>query len=510
MSFFNSNANAQRKAGIVLGYANIIVKNLVNLAYTPMLLSFVGQGDYGVFEMSNSFVYSLTLLNFGFSGAYVRFYMQRAEKGDDAAVRRLNGAYLLLYFAISVLVLLLGLVFASNAEFVFSGGLTASEIELAGKLMVVMSVNLAVTMFSNVFNGYITACERFSFQQSRQMLTTLASPFLSLLLLWIGFGVIGVAFAQLAINALLLFLNIAYSTHTLGMRFALREREKGLFKALAVFSGWLFLNQICDLVNHNVPNVILGALSSSATVAVFAIALKIKNVFISISGIIANVYVPLVNRIVAKSNDNAELTRIMTKVGRYQMMLQCWVLGGFVVLGQWFVNTWAGLEYAPAYLIVIIMIFPNLVPFCQNVGIEIQKAKNMHQARSIVYVLCACINVALTLLLAKRLGYWAPVVGYDLQVITGPCIFMNWYYQKWVGLDMLYYWKRVLPVFLWACVPTAACLAGTVLVPVSNLLFFLAWGIVYSALFAALAWRFLLNADEKAKVRGKLARRKAS
>lgn len=39
---------SQRKAGAILGYLNIIVKNLVNLIYTPMLLSFVGQADYGV------------------------------------------------------------------------------------------------------------------------------------------------------------------------------------------------------------------------------------------------------------------------------------------------------------------------------------------------------------------------------------------------------------------------------------------------------------------------------
>ena len=61
---------SQRKAGALLGYANILAKNLVNLVYTPMLLSYVGQADYGVFQSSNSFVFSLTLLSFGFSEAY--------------------------------------------------------------------------------------------------------------------------------------------------------------------------------------------------------------------------------------------------------------------------------------------------------------------------------------------------------------------------------------------------------------------------------------------------------
>ena len=57
---------SQRKSGALLGYVNIIVKNMVYLVYTPMLLHFVGQADYGVYQTANSFVFSLTLLTFGF------------------------------------------------------------------------------------------------------------------------------------------------------------------------------------------------------------------------------------------------------------------------------------------------------------------------------------------------------------------------------------------------------------------------------------------------------------
>ena len=86
----------QRKAGVIFGYANIVVKNLVNLVYTPMLLAFVGQADYGVYQTANSFVFSLTLLTFGFSEAYVRFYTQKKARGTEEDIRTLNGMYLML------------------------------------------------------------------------------------------------------------------------------------------------------------------------------------------------------------------------------------------------------------------------------------------------------------------------------------------------------------------------------------------------------------------------------
>ncbi|KAB5763745.1 hypothetical protein GA730_09730, partial [Bifidobacterium adolescentis] len=91
---------SQKKIGALLGYANILVKNLVNLIYVPLLLHYLGQGDYGVFQMTNSVVFALTLLSAGFYGSYVRFYMRERAAGgldDGLGVRRLNGMFLLVY-----------------------------------------------------------------------------------------------------------------------------------------------------------------------------------------------------------------------------------------------------------------------------------------------------------------------------------------------------------------------------------------------------------------------------
>ena len=107
----------------------------------------------------------------------------------------------------------------------------------------------------------------------------------------------------------LLLMNIWYATRTLGMRFTFKGLEWSMFKAIAVFSFWIFLNQIFDLVNNNVPNFLLGAMASATAVAVFAIALQIRNIFFSMSTTMSNVFVPMINRIVAESDDNNVLTR---------------------------------------------------------------------------------------------------------------------------------------------------------------------------------------------------------
>lgn len=493
---------SQRRAGVVLGYANIVVKNLVNLVYTPMLLSFVGQADYGVYQTSNSFVFSLSLLSFGFSQAYVRFYTQKRARGED--VRGLNGVYLVLYAVVSVAAFLLGLAFAASTGTLFSASFTPEEVGLARTVMSVMAGSIAVTLFNSVFDAYVVAHEEFRFQQSRQMLTTLATPFCAYALLRLGLGVIGVAVAQLSVNAVLLALNASFCLGRLEMRFDVRYLDTALLRSIAAFSAWVFANQVCDLVNQNVPNVLLGALTSASAVAVFAVSVQVRNVFMSLSTTMSNVFTPKINRIVAESNDNVELTRLMTRVGRYQMVLFCWVYGGFAVLGRFFVREWAGEGFADVYWLVLAMTAPLVVPLTQNTGIEIQRAKNMHRARSVAMLIMAALNVAVTLFASPFIGYWAPAAGYVASIALGNGLFMNWYYQRRVGIDMGFFWMRNLPVLLAGVAVAALCLAGTALLPVSSWPSFLVWGAAYTVLFAAALWLFVLTRGERATVASRL------
>lgn len=491
---------SQRKAGAILGYLNIGAKNLVNLIYVPLLLHFLGQGDYGVYQMTASVVFALTLLSAGFYGAYVRFYMQKKAHQDEVGISQLNGIFLLTYTAVSLLCLLGGAILTLNVEYLFSKGLTPSELVLARELMIIMSVNIAVQFLSSPFDSYIVAHEQFVFQQSRQLIVTLFQPFLAIVLLLAGMGAIGVALAQLCVTVVLLVLNIIFARRNLGMRFAFHGLQWSLFKAILVFSFWIFLNQIFDLVNNNVPNFLLGAMASSSAVAVFSIAIQIRNIFFSMSTTMSNVFVPQINRIVAESDDNTLLTHLMTRVGRYQMVLFWYLFGGFIVLGQYFIHIWAGDANADAYWLAIIMIFPVMIPLTQNTGIEIQRAKNKHKIRSLIYILTSAIDIGVSSLLIPRIGYWATAIGYITSIILGTGIFMNWYYQTHIGLNMLYFWRNMLPTVTFALALTGICEAGCVAFPVQSILSFIIWGIVYSTLFLSMAWRFSLAENERKKL----------
>ena len=61
------------KIGSIITYINLIISTIIPLLYTPIMLRILGQEEYGLYSLSNSVISYLTLLNFGFGSAIIRF-----------------------------------------------------------------------------------------------------------------------------------------------------------------------------------------------------------------------------------------------------------------------------------------------------------------------------------------------------------------------------------------------------------------------------------------------------
>ena len=84
------------------------------------------------------------------------------------------------------------------------------------------------------------------------------------------------------------------------------------------------------------------------------------------------------------------------------------------------------------------------IPAIQTLGVNIQNAKNMHKMRSIVYFLIACLNVLISIVLINKWGVVGTCLGTLFATLIGHGFFMNWYYHKRIGLNVIYFWKEML------------------------------------------------------------------
>ena len=162
----------------------------------------------------------------------------------------------------------------------------------------------------------------------------------------------------------------------------------------------------------------------------------------------SSVFAPKINKIIAESGSDDETNEIFIRIGRIQFYIVTLILLGYIFWGRQFVYLWVGNEYSDAYWIGLLLMISVYVPCFQNIGLEIQKAKNMHKARSVVYFLIAIVNIIITIPLSLLYGGIGAAFATCLCMFIGTVIFMNIYNYKKVGIDIPAFWKsifRILP-----------------------------------------------------------------
>ncbi len=490
----------QRKAGVVISYLGQIVHILTGFIYTPIMLRLLGKSEYGLYQLVYSVVSYLSLLSLGFGASYMRFYAREKANNDENGIAKLNGMFMIIFGTISVICILCGTVMVVNIREIFGTGLTESEYKTARGLMSLMVINLAMTFPNSVFNCIITSKERFLFQKVLSLAHYLASPFLTLPLLIMGYGSIGMVTVTTLLTLGGLVTNIFYCLKKLHARFCFNNLQFSLLKEMWIFTFFIFLNQIVDQINWSVDKFLLGRLAGTTAVAVYGIGGQINTLYLQFSSSISSVFIPTVNRIVAETGDDTELTLLFTKVGRVQFMIMVLILSGFTFFGQPFIRFWAGGGYEESYVVALLLIYPVTVPLIQNLGIEIQRAKNKHKARSVVYLFIAIANIFISIPLINLYGSTGAAMGTTISLIAGNIVFMNWYYKSRLGINIRYYWRsifRFIPALLFPCI---IGVLSMLFVDYTNIIKLVFGIIIYVAVYCISMFLLGMNTEEKKMV----------
>lgn len=487
----------QLKAGAILSYVSMGLGYIISIVYTPVMLRLLGQSQYGLYNLVSSVVSYLGLLSFGFGSAYMRYYSRYKVNKDEENIAKLNGMFLIVFSLIGFIAILAGTMLVFNIDLIFGEKLTINELATAKILMAVMVFNIALSFPASVFNSYITANERYVFQKTLQMIKTVVNPFIMLPVLLMGYKSIGMVVVTTVLNIIVELSNTVFCFRRLKMRFIFKKFDFNLMKEVAIFSSYIFLNMIIDQINWSVDKFILGRFRGTVAVAVYGLAAQLNTYYLSLSTAISNVFIPRVNRMVASSDDNKELTFLFTRVARIQFILLSLICLGLIFFGQPFINMWAGNNYSEAYSIALLLIIPVTIPLIQNLGIEIQKAKNMHQFRSWIYFFIAIGNVFLSIPLSKAYGGVGAALGTAISLLIGNGIIMNIYYHKKVGLDMKYFWSEIFHFIPSLLLPVVVGILMVLFIDITNILVFFVCGIVYIIIFSISVWFLGMNQYEK-------------
>lgn len=492
---------SQLKVGSILSYFQMFLNIAIGLVYTPIMIRLLGRSEYGLYNTVASTISMLSLLSLGFNSSYIRYYARYQKENNKSKIYSLNGLFFIIFFIIGCTALICGLFLTTHLNIVFSDGLTSSEYEIARVLMLLLSIQLAESFLASVFTNIISAHEKFVFLKLVNMLKTIGSPLVTLPLLLLGYKSIAMVSVSLVITLISDGINIFFVISILKERFLFKNFEKGLFSNIFVYTSFIAINMIVDQINNNVDKLLLARFKGTSEVAIYSVGFSLYNYYSMFSTSISGVFTPRIHSIINQydgSQLRKKLTDMFVKVGRIQYMLLALIITGYVFWGKQFITTiWAGPDYENSYYVGILLMLPATVPLIQNVGIEIQRAQNLHRFRSIIYIIMASSNLALSVYLCQKYGAIGSTIGTSISLVVANGFIMNVFYHKKCNIDMMCFWKNICNASIGLIIPVISGVFMVFFFDSYNRLSLLLQIFIYILIYCISIWRFSLNKFEK-------------
>lgn len=492
----------QIKWGSALSYIQMGLNILVNILYTPVMLRVLGQSEYGLYNMVSSTIATLSILNLGFSSSYIRFFSKYKVNNDEIGEAKLNGMFLALFSIIGLISFVCGIFLTFNIHSIFSSGLTSQEYVKAQILMILMTINLSISFPMSVFTSIITANEKYIFLKIINMISTIVSPLVILPVLFMGYKSVGMVVSTLILNLISYSLYIFYCKNKLHVKFIFKNMEVELFRAIFTFSLFIAINMIVDQINNNIDKILIARFKGTIEVAIYSIGATFNGYYMMFSTSVSGVFTPRIHRIVNinkhdPKTERIELTNLFVKVGRIQFFILSLIMTGIIFFGKDFINLWAGDGYEKSFYVALLLIVPATIPLCQNIGIEIQRAKNIHQFRSVIYLGMAIINLVASIFLCQKFGAVGSALGTSISIVIANIIIMNIFYYYKCNIDVLLFWKNIISILKGLVLPIIFGICITFVFDSNNLISLIIRIISYSIIYAVSIWLFSLNNYEK-------------
>lgn len=433
----------QRKYGALLSYLHLFVNTILGILVISFLTHKLGQAEYGLYAIVGAFTATLTIMDMGLSNCVVRFVVGYRAKRDKETEASFIAVILVLYLIISILAFLLGLYLRSYIPTMFKRSLTPAELSKANVMFIILFFNISFTLLFNSFKGIVAAYERFVFLSAADIIRPVIRIIMLLILLNIGYKVIAVVIVDTVCNMLYSLAMAFYVFAILRVRIRFRPTCLTLLKPIFYFSVFILLNVIAGELYWRIGNIIVGVLTNSSLVAIYAVGSQLSLTYIMFSSNIATVLGPKIVHAVETGANGRELTNQMIKAGRIQGFLIALVLTGFVLFGRKFIALWVGVQYHDAYLVALYVMIPMTILLVQNLGIRILEAKGKHWVRSLIMLFMSLVNVLLAIILVKRIGIVGASLGAAIGLLIGNVILLNVYYHVAIGLNMLRFYKEI-------------------------------------------------------------------
>ncbi|WP_027383240.1 lipopolysaccharide biosynthesis protein [Epilithonimonas caeni] len=432
---------SQLKKGAILSYVNIGLTNLIGLVLTPFIIRSLGDSEYGLYVLIGSLIAYLSLMDLGLNNTIIRFISKYRAEGDRAGEQNFLGTIFLVYIAISLLIVFIGVLFYLNLDSFFSKSLSVEETDKAKVMFQILIFNMAITLPGGAFTAICNAYENFVWPRMVSIIKYISRAIIIVVILSLGGKAISIVITDTILNIIFITITILFVIKKLRIKFAFEEINKKSIKIIFNYSIWIFLLAITSQFIWNAGQVILGTVTDTKTVAYYAVGVMLGSYYGAFSGAISSVFLPRATQM-SINNTKSEILNTMIRLGRISLLILLFILTGFILFGREFIMLWVGKNYKSSYTIAVIFMLSYTIPLILSFVNSLVEAYNKVRFKVTVYFIFFPLGLILGYYLSKEYKEIGMMMGVSLGWILAQIVMLI-FYHKGLGLNMFVFFKQV-------------------------------------------------------------------
>lgn len=463
------------------------------LIVTPVLLSHLGNTEFGIWALVNSLVGFYGLLRLGVGAGMMRYLPYYLRQFDALSASRTVSSGFAIYALVALLIVGTSQLIADPiAEFYGAGAPLAALVRIIG-------VAAAVECIWRLLDSCVRAHEAWIPANVVEAVSAIVYAAAVVGCAYAGFGLVELGYVSVASAVLtLILMTIVYlrtcTEITLHPRFVSREFLRkllifGLFTTVATLAYTLALS------GHR---FIVGKMVSLEAVAFYAVASAlVASVQRAAIGPVQTFWPRFAALDAAKFRE--ETAELFLRGTRYSALLSGGMIAVLVVASPSFISLWLGADYVAPVMPVLVVLSAGYLIATSTESASVFLAGTGRQAMQAGFAAMeGLIGVALSLFLGLRLGALGVALGFLLSVaVMRGCVRIIYVCPLTGNSARSYFLRSLAPSWLIGVAIVGCAYASDLARSDYGLVGLVTLVAATAVLYAALAWLLVIGRDEK-------------
>lgn len=424
-----------------------------------------GKELLGVWDLSWTLVFYISLLSLGLSSAINRYIAQTRATQDWTTLNRVVNSTLLVLTGCAALGIVMAVGLSRLVPYLLTGS-SPEAVDAGCKVVLILSITAAIQLVGTIWAAVITGFERFDLLNLIRGANDTTIMLIMVAALIAGCGIVTLAVIKMSCELTSDLAKLLVARRLCpAMRFSFRHVDRATIRETTWFGGKTVFQGMTNSVLYQVNNILVTYVAGPAALAVYARQRALVMHMIRFVKQYAQVFVPRSSALDA-TGDVAGLQRLLLQSSKYALFVTLPLVLLFVFLGRFLLTLWMGPEYAAPVVLAVMAVghvfsVPQLGVYMLLVGM------GKHGRPALYGILTATLSLILAVLFlfVFKLGLLGGALAMSIPIALVDGMLTPRYACHLLGLSFRRYVWQSSRAPIVACLPLALILLSAHLWP---------------------------------------------